>query len=114
MEYNPKTIRLKNRCHISQGKSQKLEGRYSWNTERTDWNNCSSWALNSTLLSSALIFVTNPVTMRVKTSLQESMKYEVFSIVGDSLSKPEKSHDERISAGYPQNTDYFNTQYSIR
>lgn len=69
---------------------------------------------SSTLLSSALIFGTNPVTMLLKTSLQESMKYEVFSIVGASLSKPEKSHDERISAGYPQNTDYFNTQYSIR
>ncbi|MBC8457838.1 MAG: hypothetical protein H8D67_07575 [Deltaproteobacteria bacterium] len=39
------------------------------------------------------------------------MESEVFSIVGDSLTNPGKSHDERISVEYRQTTDYFNLNF---
>jgi len=37
---------LRKRCFIPIGQDYKPEGYYSWNKRRSDWHNCSSWAIS--------------------------------------------------------------------
>jgi hypothetical protein len=39
--------RLNIHCEIPPGQDSITKGRYSWNEERNDWDNCSSWAIKA-------------------------------------------------------------------